>query len=148
MIIVPQSVTPPYIFVIYRFLNSTNKEETLNKLFKHYKIIIFLLVVLFSFSCASSTIINSIPSGAKVYVDGEYRGSTPYYYKDQKIIYSSTYLKLKKKGYDDFNISFQRNEEFAPGPCVGAVLVYFPVLWIMKYRPERTYELEKKGVFI
>ncbi len=29
-------------------------------------------------SCASTTMIHSIPSGAKLYVDGEPVGSTPY----------------------------------------------------------------------
>jgi hypothetical protein len=34
-------------------------------------------VVLFA-SCSSSTLIQSDPSGAKVYMNGEYKGVTPY----------------------------------------------------------------------
>jgi len=92
-------------------------------------------------ACASMTIIHSAPEGAKLYIDGEPKGNTPYSYSDQKIVGSSTHIRLVKDGYQDTNASLQRNEEFSVGACIGGVLVLVPFLWIMNYRPEHTYEL-------
>ena len=104
-------------------------------------LIIFFLI--FSFGCASHTTIKTIPPGAKVYIEDEYKGETPYKYEDKKIVGSRTYVKLKKDGYKELKTSFQRSEEFDPGPCLGGVLVGVPFLWIMKYKNERIYELEE-----
>jgi hypothetical protein len=38
-------------------------------------------------------------------------------------------------------VALSRNEEFNVGACIGGVLVLFPFLWIMNYKPEHTYEL-------
>lgn len=100
------------------------------------------LIAAFSVSCASTTIINSIPSGAKIYADGAYLGTTPYTYSDTKIIGSTTYIKLKKKGCQTGNFLISRNEKFEVGPCIGGVLVAVPFLWIMGYNPQRTFEME------
>jgi PEGA domain-containing protein len=111
------------------------------------KLYLFFLLVFVSLviSCSGSTMIKSIPSGAKLYVDGQYAGETPYHYSDQKIVTSETKLKLKLDGYRDFNIIMQRNEKFDPAACAGGCIVTVPFLWIMKYNPERTYELEKEN---
>ena len=50
-------------------------------------------------SCSSSTLIQSSPSGAKVYLNGEYAGVTPYTHTDTKIVGSSTQVRLEKEGY-------------------------------------------------
>ena len=91
--------------------------------------------------CASTTMIHSSPEGAKLYVDGEMRGNTPFAYSDQKIVGSSTHLRLVKDGYQEANVLLQRNEEFSVGACIGGVLVLFPFLWIMSYKADHTYEL-------
>jgi hypothetical protein len=61
-------------------------------------------------SCASTTMIQSTPSGAKVYVDGQPVGSTPYTHRDTKIVGSTTTVKLEKEGYEPLNTSFSRSE--------------------------------------
>jgi hypothetical protein len=91
--------------------------------------------------CASTTLIKSQPSGAKVYLNGEIVGTTPYAMTDTKIIGSSTHVRLVLDGHEPFNTFIQRNEVFNPGACLGGVLVAVPFLWIMDYKPERTYEL-------
>lgn len=50
-------------------------------------------------SCASTTIIQSNPSGAKVYLNGEPAGVTPYTHQDTKLVGTTTSLKLEKEGY-------------------------------------------------
>jgi len=102
--------------------------------------IILAGTILFS-SCASKTMIQSTPSGAKVYLDGEKVGETPYSHKDTKIVWSTTTVRLKKEGYETFNTSFSRNEKVDVLAVIGGVLVLVPFFWTMKYKPTRTYEL-------
>ncbi len=91
--------------------------------------------------CTSTTIIRSEPSGANVYIDGSKMGKTPYTYSDTKIVGSTTHLKLKLEGYEEFDTIFRRDEEFQVGPCIGGAFLLVPWLWIMGYRPEHAYEL-------
>jgi hypothetical protein len=92
-------------------------------------------------SCASTTLINTTPAGAKVYLDGEAVGTTPYSHKDTKIVGTTTTLKLEKEGFEPFTTTFSRSEQADVGAIVGGVFFLFPFLWTMKYKPSRTYEL-------
>jgi uncharacterized protein YceK len=102
---------------------------------------VMLAVVMLLSGCASTTVIQSIPSGAKVYVDGETLGTTPYSYSDTKFTGSTNFLRLEKEGYEVFNTSFSRNEEADVGAIIGGFFVWVPFLWAMKYKPTHTYEL-------
>lgn len=93
-------------------------------------------------SCSSSTVINSSPSGAKVYLNGEAVGTTPYTHSDTKIVGATTTVKLEKEGYEQMNTSFSRSEKADVGAIIGGVFVLVPFLWTMKYKPTRTFELE------
>ncbi|MNK13413.1 PEGA domain protein [compost metagenome] len=104
---------------------------------------LFLAGCILLVSCSSKTLIQSNPSGAKVYLNGEAVGTTPYHHEDTKIVGSTTTVKLEKEGYEPFNASFSRNEKADVGAIIGGVFVLFPFLWTMKYKPERTYELVK-----
>ncbi len=104
---------------------------------------LFLAGSILLVSCSSKTLIQSNPSGAKVYLNGEAVGTTPYTHEDTKIVGSTTSVKLEKEGYETFNTSFSRNEKADAGAIIGGVLVLVPFLWTMKYKPERTYELVK-----
>lgn len=88
--------------------------------------------------------IQSKPSGAKLYLNGEYVGETPYSHRDTKIVGSTTTVQLKKEGYETFNGSFSRNEEADIGAIIGGVFLLFPFFWTMKYKPTHTYELLSK----
>lgn len=92
-------------------------------------------------SCASSTIIQSNPAGAKLYLNESLVGTTPYKHTDTKIVGSSTYVRLEKEGYRPLSTSFSRNEQADVGAIIGGVFLLFPFLWTMKYDPSRTYEL-------
>ena len=92
-------------------------------------------------SCTSTTVIHSNPSGAKLYLNGEPVGTTPYTHQDTKIVGSMTTVKLEKEGYEPLNTSFSRNEEADAGAIIGGLLVWVPFLWTMKYKPSHTYEL-------
>lgn len=92
-------------------------------------------------SCSSTTTIQSSPTGAKLYLNGEPVGKTPYTHTDTKIVGSSTSVKLEKEGYEPLTASFSRNEEVDVGAIIGGMFVFFPFLWTMKYKPTHTYEL-------
>lgn len=96
---------------------------------------------IFLTSCASTTMIQSTPVGAKVYLNGENVGTTPYEHRDTKIVGSTTTVKLQKEGYEDLITSFSRNEQADVGAIVGGVFLLFPFLWTMKYKPHHNYEM-------
>lgn len=95
----------------------------------------------FLVSCSSTTMIQSSPGAAKVYLNGEPVGVTPYTHSDTKIVGSTTNVRLEKEGYETLNTSFSRNEEADVGAIIGGIFVLFPFLWTMKYKPVHTYEL-------
>ena len=92
-------------------------------------------------SCSSTTLVQSTPSGAKVYINGEAVGTTPYTYSDTKIVGSTNHVRLTMEGYEDLYTYFSRNEEADAGAIVGGIFVLVPFLWTMKYKPTHTYEL-------
>ena len=98
------------------------------------------VAVLFS-GCASSTMINSSPAGAKVYINGESVGTTPYLYTDTKVLGSVINIDLVKEGYEPLYTSFTRSEQVNAGAIVGGIFFLFPFLWTMEYKPTHNYEL-------
>ncbi len=106
---------------------------------------ILLTCSLFLTSCVSSTVINSNPRGARVYLDGEPVGTTPYHYSDTKILGTTTEIRLEAEGYEPFYTYMTRNEEVDAGAVVGGLFFMFPFLWTMKYKPSRTFEMIPLG---
>ena len=116
------------------------------------KLITLLLVITIGLSsCVSKTVIASEPSGAKVYIDDEYVGDTPYVYEDTKISGTVTDIRLSKEGYKDSAVFLQRDGKANGGAIAGGVigtLIFFPVgwlpfLWVQSYDDKYTYDLEK-----
>jgi hypothetical protein len=103
---------------------------------------IILSATIFLAGCGSTTMIQSKPDNAKVYLNGEYMGTTPYAYRDTKIVGSTTIVTLEKEGYQTFNTSFSRDEELDVGALIGGIFLLVPFLWIMKYKPFRNYEMK------
>ena len=92
-------------------------------------------------SCGSTTLIQSSPGGAKLYLDGESVGQTPYELRDTKIIGTCTAVRLEKEGYETFHTNLCRNEEADVGAIIGGIFLLVPFLWTMKYKPMHSYEL-------
>lgn len=111
-----------------------------NSLLMKSSALLMAVVVLFA-SCSSSTLIQSEPSGAKLYMNGEYMGVTPFSYSDTKIVGSSTEIRLEKEGYEPLYTMMSRDETVDVGAIIGGVFFLFPFLWTMKYKPTHNYEL-------
>jgi hypothetical protein len=109
--------------------------------------IFFVLAILIS-GCASTTLFQTLPDGASVYVSGQKRGKTPYKYSDTKIAFSSTPITFKKNGYQDLDTILKRNERAEIGAIIAMPFLYVPALWFLKYDPTHYYELEKKDSFV
>jgi hypothetical protein len=105
-------------------------------------LVVLLAVFVLVSGCASTTMIQSSPSGAKLFLNGETVGTTPYSHTDTKIVGSTTHVRLEKEGYEPLNTAFSRDEEVDVGAIIGGLFVWVPFLWIMKYKPVRTYELK------
>ncbi len=100
-----------------------------------------IAIVIFLSGCASSTLIQSYPPGAKVYIDGQPVGKTPYLYTDTKIVGTTTNIDLVKDGYQPLYAAITRDEQVNVGAIIGGFICWFPFLWTMEYNPTHNYEL-------
>lgn len=85
--------------------------------------------------------IHSMPDGAKVYLNDEFKGVTPYKHVDSSISGTTTSLVLKREGYEDFYTNLSKNEQVDVGAVVGGIFFLFPFIWTMGYNPSHNYEL-------
>jgi len=100
-----------------------------------------LFSVLLMSGCSSSTMIRSNPSGAKVFINGEQVGRTPYLHVDNRISFMSFNVDIIKEGYEPIYTSIYRDGEFNVGNFVGGLFVWPILLWTMDYTPTHTYDL-------
>ncbi len=103
---------------------------------------ILLSAVILLSACSSTTLIDSYPSNAELYLNGESVGYTPYYMTDTKIIGSCTSVKIQKENYRDFYTTICRTEEADPGAIIGGFFFFYPFLWALKYKPNHFYKLQ------
>lgn len=113
--------------------------------FKTRIISLFISFAILFSSCASSTLIDSVPSGAKLYLDGEMVGVTPYTMSDTKILGTCTTVRLEKKDFHSYYGTICKVEEADPGAIIGGLFFWFPFLWAMKYKPTHFYKLQEKS---
>jgi hypothetical protein len=123
--------------------NSKPKFITMEKIFTTSKTISFILAlsILLS-SCASTTLIDSVPTGADLYLDGEYAGVTPHSMTDTKLIGTCTTVRIEKENFHNFHSSICRTEEADPAAIIGGIFFFFPFFWAMKYKPTHFYKLQ------
>lgn len=91
--------------------------------------------------CTSSTVINSNPQGATLFVNGERVGTTPYTYSDAAIVASTREVRLELDGYETFRGKFQRTGEANVPAIIGGIFLLVPFLWVLNYEDQYTFEL-------
>lgn len=104
------------------------------------KIIAIAMSAALFVSCSSTTMIRTTDPQAKIYIDGEFKGTGTATHTDTKIVGSTNSVRLEKPGCEPAYYTFTRSEEFDAGACAGGVFLLVPFLWIQKYKAERTYE--------
>ncbi len=102
-----------------------------------------LTLVLFS-ACMSTTRIESIPSNAKLYINGEFVGNTPFTYSDKKISGSTQEIKLIKDGYEPYLDEFSRNQKLEPKALYFGIFLV-PLFWLKEYDEVQTFDLNTAG---
>ena len=104
---------------------------------------IFLISLIFlSIGCSSHTLIQTDPLGAKVYIDGLYRGDTPLDYSDRDLAGEQKVVMLKKEGYETAYLTISK-EKFQWSPFFGGVFCCFPFVWVLGYPPGYIVDLKK-----
>jgi hypothetical protein len=102
-----------------------------------------LTLIPFLVACASATTIRSFPSGAKVFINGEYVGETPLVHEDMDVAGSNKKVKLTHDGYRD-QVGTIRKEELKVMPLVVGLFIVVPLLWVTGYPDEYRFTLEKE----
>jgi hypothetical protein len=97
---------------------------------------------MFFCSCTSSTLIESEPKGAMLYIDNQLVGETPYVMADQKFATTCTKIRLEKKGFETIETNICRDEQVDIGAVVAGIFFYLPWLWITGYNPVHMYILK------
>jgi hypothetical protein len=97
-------------------------------------------------ACSSTTVIRSNPPGARVFLDDQPVGVTPYAMSDTKIVGTQTRVRLEYPGLRPHSAIIQRNEKFDVLACIGGFLVLVPFLWIMGYNDEHYFDITGQGV--
>lgn len=83
-------------------------------------------------SCASSVLISSSPSQARVYLDGRYAGQTPLRHRDAKPTGSKLEVRLEKEGHAPLTTEIVKDARVNVWAAMGSVLV-IPLAWLLKY---------------
>jgi hypothetical protein len=91
--------------------------------------------------CVSTSVIQSSPNGAKIYIDGQSVGVTPYTYSDKKIIGTTHLFKLEKEGFAPEYGSFSRNAAWNKTAVLAGCISIVPFLWAKDYPSDSTYDL-------
>ena len=106
------------------------------------KFIAVIMVFFFLLGCASATVIKSNPPGAKLYLDGQFKGETPYTYSDRAAAGTMRTVTLKKEEYKDFTGNIKREQLSVPA-LIGGILFLIPLIWVLEYPSQYTFEMEK-----
>lgn len=104
------------------------------------KSIVIILSVLILCSCASSTIIKTIPDGARVKQGNELKGITPYEHWDRSTSYASSTFTLQMEGFKDKEVTITKDSFYIHRIFILPVLSW---PWIFGYQPSYFFELEK-----
>ena len=92
--------------------------------------------------CASSTVLQSQPPGARVFLNNVPVGTTPYTMTDSNIVGTATAVRLEYPGYQPLNTYIVRNEELDALALIGGLFLLVPFLWVLKYNPSHFYQLQ------
>jgi hypothetical protein len=110
---------------------------------KTKKLLAIVLLSCFSAGCAGSTYINSTPSGATVFIDGQQqRGETPTYHWDRGISGTSHKIRLEKDGYKPVESRIAK-DQFSVGHCIMSIVLWPPLYFYwFGYPYQYSYTLE------
>ena len=92
-------------------------------------------------ACASTKIIETQPPGARVFVDGQYVGTTPYELTARRVFWQKKVIRVKKEGYHPQDFVASRGERLNPGAFIGGFFFWPLFFWAGAYDDETTLYL-------
>jgi hypothetical protein len=95
--------------------------------------------------CASSTVLQSQPPGARVFLNGVPVGNTPYTMTDTNIVGTTTQIRLEYPGYQPFNAMIARSEQLDPVALIVGIIIWPVLLWVMGYQPMHVFVMQPGG---
>lgn len=96
------------------------------------------------FGCSTTTTIHSSPPGAKLYLDGVYRGETPITMSlPDGTDHGYKRLRLEKEGHLPLDAALGRRQD--GGRLVCGYFCLFPLLWMYKWDDSYSFTLEPQG---
>lgn len=105
------------------------------------RLVLVLLIVALA-GCASSTVIKTLPAGAKVYNSSDKLvGVTPYDYWDRDFSFAQVNFTLKSPGYKDKPVMIERDVLYVHRILFPPVI---SVPWLFGYETEYFYEMERE----
>ncbi len=105
------------------------------------RLVVLTAICFFLFGCASATVIKSNPSEARLLLDGQHKGETPYTYSDRATAGTVRTVTLQKEGYKEFTGKIKR-EKFSVPAFIGGLFFLIPFIWITEYPSEYTFEMQ------
>lgn len=106
------------------------------------KRLILIMSALILFGCASSTLIRTIPDGAKVKQGSVVVGVTPYDYWDRRLSFTDKTFTLQLDGYKDKEVTITKNIFYVSRIFFPPVLAW---PWMFGYPDLYYFELEKNS---
>jgi hypothetical protein len=114
------------------------------RLGRFFPIVCLVTVAAFA-GCASSTVLQSQPPGARVFLNGAPMGTTPYTMTDTNMSGTATQVRLEYPGFEPFNAMIVRSEELDPLALIGGIFLLVPFLWILGYQPTHFFTMQPLG---
>ncbi len=97
-------------------------------------------VMLLSFLVQSSTTVIRTTPTAKIFIDGDFRGVGSVVETNEKIVGTSTIIRIEEEGCRPQFHEIKRNERLSIKASFAGALVLLPLLWLYQYEPEHVYE--------
>ena len=101
----------------------------------------FVIIATSLISCSSTTLLTSSPPDAEIYINGDYKGFTPYRHRDASISGSQKSIEIYKEGYVDYRTILTKKGRAHGGAIVGGIFLLIPFIWVVQYNIEYEYEL-------
>jgi hypothetical protein len=114
------------------------------RLGRFFPIVCLITVAAFA-GCASSTVLQSQPPGARVFLNGMPVGATPYTMTDTNMSGSATQVRLEYPGFEPFNAMIVRSEQLDPLALITGIFLLVPLLWILGYQPTHFFTMQPLG---
>jgi hypothetical protein len=114
------------------------------RLGRFFPIVCLITVAAFA-GCASSTVLQSQPPGARVFLNGVPVGTTPYTMTDTNMSGTATQVRFEYPGFEPFNAMIVRSEELDPLALIGGIFLLVPFLWILGYQPTHFFTMQPLG---